>query len=50
MNDKIVITKKDVENMRILTDEEIKKLNFNELCMYYAMLDMAKKVLEGSEA
>lgn len=49
MNDKIVITKKDVENMRILTDEEIKKLNFNELCMYYAMLDMAKKVLERGE-
>lgn len=49
MDKKIVITKKDIENMRILTDEEIKKLNFNELCMYYAMLDMAKKVLGRGE-
>lgn len=50
MDENVVITKKDVEKMRILTDEEIKKLSFHELCLYLNMLDNAEKILEGSES
>lgn len=49
MDENIVITKKDVEEMRLLTDEEIKKLSFHELCLYLNMLDNAESILEGSE-
>ena len=47
--DNIKITKQDVEKMKLLTDDEIKKLSFHELCMYLDMLEMAEKLLEGEE-
>lgn len=50
MDKNVVITKKDIENMKLLTDEEIKKLSFHELCLYLNMLDNAESILEGSEA
>lgn len=49
MNNNVVITRKDIENMKLLTDEEIKKLSFHELCIYLNMLDNAESILEGSE-
>lgn len=47
--EEIVITKKEIEEMKLLTDEEIDKLNFHELCAYYSMLEEAEKILEGSD-
>lgn len=49
MKDEIIITKKDIEEMELLSTEELEKLNFHELCAYLGMLDMAEKVLEGSD-
>ena len=43
------ITKKEIEEMKLLTDEELQKLNFHELCMYLNMLDEAEKILGGEE-
>ena len=43
------ITKKDIEDMKLLTEEEISKLNFNELCMYLEILEKSKDILEGSD-
>ena len=49
MQNDIKITKKDIEEMKILTSEEIAKLSFHELCAYLNMLDLAEEFLEGEE-
>lgn len=49
MENKEMITKKDIENMKLLTDEEISKLSFDELCMYLSILENAKEILERGE-
>ena len=49
MIEKIEITKKEIEEMKLLTDEEIKNLSFHELCLYLNNLEIAEKILEGSE-
>ncbi len=43
------ITKEDVEKMSVLTEEEINKLNFSELCLYLRLLDSMEEVLEGDD-
>ena len=50
MSDKIEITKKDVEEMQLLTDKELKNLSFHELCLYLNQLEIAEKILEGSDS
>lgn len=45
----IKITKKEIEEMKLLTDEEVRKLSFHELCAYLDMLEMAEKILEESD-
>lgn len=45
MKDELIITKEDIEKMELLSEEEIKKLNFHGLCAYLNMLDIAEKVL-----
>lgn len=49
MKDEIILTKEDVEKMELLSDEEMEKLNFHELCAYLNMLDIIEKVLEEGE-
>ncbi len=44
-----IITKKDVENAVLLTEEELENLNFDELCLYLGLLDKMEEVLEGGE-
>lgn len=48
MKGEVTFTKKSVEEMELLSTEELNKLNFHELCAYLGMLDMAEKILEGS--
>lgn len=45
----VKITKRDIRDMKLLTDEELRKLNFTELCIYLNTLEIAENVLEGSE-
>ena len=47
--EKMKITKKEIEEMKLLSDEELKKLNFHELCLYLNMLEEAEKILSGGE-
>lgn len=47
--EEIKLTKKEVENMKLLSDEELQKLSFHELCLYLEMLDKAEKILEEGE-
>lgn len=49
MKDEVIITKNDIEEMELLSTEELEKLNFHELCAYLGMLDIAEKILEGSD-
>lgn len=49
MENDVVITREDVKGMKLLSDEEIQKLDFHELCLYLNMLDNAERILEGSE-
>lgn len=49
MENDINITKKDIEEMRVLTAEEIKKLSFHELCAYLKTLEVAEKILKEGE-
>ena len=49
MKDELLFTKKDIQEMTLLSTEELEKLNFHELCAYLGMLDIAEKLLEGSE-
>ena len=35
--------------MKLLTEEEINKLSFDELCMYLAILENAKEILEEGD-
>lgn len=43
------LTKKEIEDMKLLSDEELQKLNFHELCLYLKMLDDAEKILEEGD-
>lgn len=49
MKDEIIFTEKEIAEMELLSTEELEKLNFHELCAYLGMLDVAEKILEGSE-
>lgn len=49
MDKNVKITKRDIQDMKLLTDEELRKLNFTELCIYLNTLEIAENVLEGSE-
>ncbi len=50
MRDSIEITKRDIEKMKLMTSEELAKLDFHELCAYLKLLDEAEKIMKGSEA
>ena len=50
MKDEIQIEKKEIEEMKLLTEEELKKLSFHELCIYLNNLEIAEKILEGSDS
>ena len=43
--EELKITKKEVKDMKLLTDEELQKLSFHELCVYLNMLEIAEKEL-----
>ena len=43
------LTKKEVEEAKLLTKEEVEKLNFNELCLYLGLLDEMEKIMEEGE-
>lgn len=47
--EEIKITKKEIEEMTLLTDEQLEKLSFHELCVYLNMLEIAEKML-GEES
>lgn len=49
MQNDIKITKKDIEEMKILTSEEIAKLSFHELCAYLKTLEVAENILKEGE-
>lgn len=44
-----LITKADIENMRLLTEDELSQLNFHELCLYLGLLDKFEKKLREEE-
>ena len=44
-----LITKADIENMRLLTEDELSQLNFHELCLYIGLLDKFEKKLREEE-
>ena len=44
-----IIKKADVENAQLLSDEEVKNLNFHELCLYIGLLDEMEEALEEDE-
>ena len=49
MNIENLLEMKDFENMELLTDEEMEKLNFHELCLYMGLLEkIEKKMREGA--
>lgn len=43
------MTKNNIKNMKLLSEEEIKKLTFHELCLYLDTLNQAEEILEGDE-
>lgn len=49
MENNIDITKKDIEEMKVLTPEEISKLSFHELCAYLKTLEIAENILKEGE-
>lgn len=49
LEDTIVFEKEDLEKMKLLSKEELKKLNFHELCAYLNMLEVLEDVFERSE-
>lgn len=50
MRQKNKLTKEDVEKFNVLTEEQINKLNFHELCLYLGLLDEMENVLERSNS
>lgn len=47
MNSKINI--EDIKNGRLLSQDELEKLNFHELCLYLGLLDEMEKILKESD-
>ena len=42
-----IINVEDIKHMKLLTKEELEKLNYYELCLYIGLLNEFKKKLEG---
>ena len=49
MDNSIEFTKESIKEMELLLSDDLKKLNFHELCAYLNMLDLAEEFLEGEE-
>jgi hypothetical protein len=49
MNIENLLEMEDIENIELLTDEEMEKLNFHELCLYIGLLEkIENKMREGA--
>ena len=49
MENCVEFTKESINKMELLSKDDLKKLNFHELCAYLNMLDLVEDYLKGDE-